>query len=449
MQISSCCIRRYTVGSLPKEREALVAAITEINNDNAGIDEYDEYSLYRLFEDVDNELYFDGPEFNDGDIDLELDDGSVISLRTLLHNGATIKSLGNVDATISADNLYCCTDQQGSGEIDFLECSDTVQEIIHTTSQALDLGNEKKSLANGLVLLTKTWRTPWDELTMFVGITTSEDSDPDFRDHWGDGSYSMDVNSEEAAIYSMASGQWNLLPEVEILPILETAGISISDWSEQASYHNINNFRSAMGAGGYGFGLVPFVQDAIKNFALTVEEVREIKNQSSDDATITACVAYQLGYDPIIINLPDGCKYEIQIFEPTDEGATPKSLSSQQLLDSIFISKIRIDYRNADGNLLGYTLSYHCTECMVDLSITGGEQNGARTIRLNQIRVSIPLIEEYELQEKDSCQFVSDETYSKRLAEWKELRDAATRNGCINIVTLDLKQTVEYSWLKI
>jgi len=77
MRLSSCSVRRYTIGELPEGKDALAKAIIEINNNNANIDEYAEDSLNRLFEDFDNILYFDGPEFDEEAIELELENGKI------------------------------------------------------------------------------------------------------------------------------------------------------------------------------------------------------------------------------------------------------------------------------------------------------------------------------------------------------------------------------------
>jgi len=69
----------------------------------------------------------------------------------------------------------------------------------------------------------------------------------------------MDVASEEGAIYEFRLEGWKQKDEDQILSLIEASGIGITEWSEQASQRVIDAFENRISAGGYGFGLVPFV----------------------------------------------------------------------------------------------------------------------------------------------------------------------------------------------
>lgn len=450
MRISSCSIRRYTVGKLPNNEALLAEAIGKVNRNNAGIDEYDEYSLYQILEDVDDELYFDGPEFEEG-MNLELDEDKTITLQSLIERGANVKSLASIDLTLFQNHCYCCTDQQGDGETYHLDISERAEQLINEASQAISGGNTSKSLASKLTILTKRWSTPWEELTMLVGITTQDEHEPDFTDHWGDGSYSMYTNSEEAAIYQSTSDGWKKMEESQILSLLEASGISTAEWAEEASQRNIDEFYTAVQAGGYGHGLIPFIQGKLRDHKLTSEETIRIKSQSSYEPEMTACFAHALSYEPINIDLPAGCKYFMQAYSHRDGGTIPKPLTEQYLRENINIRIAGINYRDESERLQQYKLSYDPKDCMINFSITLNEQNGGCMIELKNLIVSVPPIESLdweELQEKSFAEIVQDNSYRSSLQKWEELRDAAARGGCVDIVGIEVTQQIEFSWLK-
>lgn len=449
MRISSCSIRRYTIGELPKDRKALVEAIAEINNGGPSIDEYEEGSLFRLFEDFDDILYFDGPEFDEGAIDLELEDGRAISIRELIQHGATVRSLENVSLNIFHDHHYCCTDQQGYGEIDYLPVSQEAERLINEIGE--EAGGEKPSasLAKNLIILTKVWSSPWVNLTMFLGVATQGEVDPDYKDSWGDGSYSMDVGSEEGSIYEAVPGGWQQKEESQILSLLEASGIGIAEWRQQASQREIDAFETAISAGGYGFGLVPFIQKKLGDYSLFKDDLERIRSESCDAATITACFAHALSYEPISIKLPAGCKYFLEAYSPSDGVDSVRPLAEQYLRQNIDVCIEGINFRDKSDNLRQYPLTYKCTECMVDFTIERNQRSGGCVVELRKINISVPPIETYELQEKSFEEISDDETYKSSLQNWLELRDAASRAGCVDIVGIGVRQTVEFSWLKV
>ena len=451
MRLISCSLRRYTIGRLPSDESQLTKAIEKINGENAEIEEYDEHALFQILEDVDDELYFDGPEFNDGDITLELDDGKTIILRDLIEHGAIVKSLEKKQVPICPKHNYCCTDQQGDGEIDQLGISEKAEQLINEASQSISSGNASKHTASNLAILTKTWSTPWEKLTMLLGITTQDKSEIDYKDNWGDGSYSMDVNNEEAFIYQSTHDGWTRLEQSQILLLLESSGISTADWAEQESSRNMEEFRIALTEGGHGNGSIPFIQEKIRGHELTREQVIDFKSTSSYAPEMTACFAHALSYEPININLPAGCKYFLKIYSHSDGGSLANPLKEQELRESIDIRIMGINYQDDNQRLQQYRMPYDNKQCMINFIIEQNLQEGGCTVELKSLAISVPLIESFdweELAEKSLEDIAGDNSYKTALLKWEELRDTAARGGRIDVSGIEVKQRIEFWHLR-
>lgn len=124
-------------------------------------------------------------------------------------------------------------------------------------------------------------------------------------------------------------------------------------------------------------------------------------------------------------------------------------MAEQYLRQNIDVRIEGINFRDTSDNLRQYPLSYTCAECMVDFTIDQNQRSGGCVIELRRINISVPPIETYELQEKSFEEIVDDEAYKRSLQNWLELRDAASRGGCVDIVGIGVRQKIEFSWLKV
>ena len=211
---TNCSIRRITIGALPLEHEALVDQLRNLAEESGETDPDEESRLllYRWLEDKDDLLYFDGPIYDES-IKIYLGELS-FSIHELISLGAKLKVVDRAIVSAPKGHILAYTDMGGNGSLEWLSiCGD--EEGLSSICESGSVDDPSKIVA-GLEILVKQWDTPIGELSMFVGIAFHSNGSYEWNEHWGDGSYESDVNSQEADLLEGESSSFKPMAEASI-----------------------------------------------------------------------------------------------------------------------------------------------------------------------------------------------------------------------------------------